>query len=56
MTVPAAAPAPNSTPNEPVLTVPVVPEEPTTPLAEGRFTAEDLEKVRREERESCTAA
>jgi hypothetical protein len=53
MTVPATAtaPAPNGNLNEPVITVPVVPQEPTTSPAEGRFSAEDLEKVRREERE-----
>ncbi|MFF1711244.1 hypothetical protein [Streptomyces sp. NPDC058268] len=53
MTVPttATAPAPNGNPNEPVITVPIVPEQPTTPPAEGRFSAEDLERVRREERE-----
>ncbi|MFD6934653.1 hypothetical protein ACFWAP_00660 [Streptomyces goshikiensis] len=36
--------------NDQVLTVPVVPEAPQEPAA-GRFSAEDLEKVRREERE-----
>ncbi|WP_063728989.1 hypothetical protein [Streptomyces sp. RTd22] len=53
MTVPttATAPAPNDVPNDQVITVPVVPEEPKDPQAEGRFSAEDLERVRREERE-----
>jgi hypothetical protein len=53
MTVPAnaPAPAPNGDPNDQVLTVPVVPEPPQDPQAGARFTADDLEKVRREERE-----
>ncbi|ORT58159.1 hypothetical protein [Streptomyces sp. CB03238] len=53
MTVPANAPAPASDngPNDQVITIPVVPEPPQETPAEGRFTAEDLEKVRREERE-----
>jgi hypothetical protein len=53
MTVPttATAPVPAGAPNDQVITVPVIPEEPKAPQADGRFTAEDLEKVRREERE-----
>jgi DNA repair exonuclease SbcCD ATPase subunit len=49
MTVPATATAP--APADQVITVPVVPEPPKEPQADGRFSAEDLEKVRREERE-----
>ncbi|MGD6750351.1 hypothetical protein [Streptomyces sp. BH105] len=48
---PAPAPAPSGDPNDQVLTVPVVPEPPKDTQDGSRFTAEDLEKVRREERE-----
>ncbi|MFK0015740.1 hypothetical protein [Streptomyces sp. NPDC091027] len=54
MTVPttATAPATAGSPNDQVLTVPVVPQEPQEPqAAAGLFTAEALEKARREERE-----
>jgi hypothetical protein len=53
MTLPAnaPAPAPNGAPNDQVLTVPVIPEQPKEPQTDARFTADDLEKVRREERE-----